>query len=104
MPSKFGILPSSESERQGEDRRGDVPKNKRGSGFLRCPFGQNSLRQQVDRYLRSAFRLAAPPSGTSTSNSTFLPFPTNGCQATTLCLPAGTSLISKVPSSFTTAK
>src|SRR5215217_5263426 len=104
MTPKFGILPSSESERQGEEWGRRRAKKQKGSGFLRCPFGRNSLRQQVDRYLRSAFRLAAPPSGTSTSNSTFLPFPTNGCQATTLCLPAGTSLISNVPSSFTTAK
>src|SRR3990172_2959165 len=53
-------------------------------------------------YLISALRLAVPPSATSTSNSILLPFAANGCQATTLCLPAGTSLSSNEPSSLTT--
>jgi hypothetical protein len=51
-------------------------------------------------FLTSSFTWAAPPSGMSISCSTF---PANGCQATSLCLPAGISLISNVPSSFTTA-
>src|SRR6185295_5237458 len=77
----------------------------KGQRITPLPFLYGLPRQsETSAYLISALRLAVPPSATSTSNSTFFPLAANGCQATTLCLPAGTSLISKEPSSFTTAK
>ena len=85
----------------------DVSENngikKKGSGCLNhCPFHRlNPERTDtVPYFLTSAFTSALPPSGTSTSISTW---PALGCQARILCFPAGTSLISNVPSSFTTA-
>ena len=80
------------------DGRINGPPNKKGSGRDRpLPFSTPTERPYF--FLISNFACAVPPSATSTSASTL---PANGCQATSLCLPAGTSLISNEPSSFTT--
>src|SRR4029079_13620816 len=93
--------------RKGKARQegiGKMSAKHEGQRKIRCPSTALPLSRANLGYVSSPFRLPVPPSATSTSNSVFLPFPTNGCQATTLCLPGGTSLISNVPSSFTTAK
>ena len=102
---KDGILPSLKTETQGA-MPCCLERKKQKAADHSAAFGLRVAPQKKPdvAYLSSAFRLAVPPSATSTSNSVFLPLPTNGCQATTLCLPGGTSLISKDPSSFTTAK
>ena len=72
--------------------------------FEPLPFRERAIPPADNRsYLISAFKLAVPPSATSTSNSFSLPLPTKGCHTTTLCFPAGTPGISNEPSSFTTA-